>query len=126
MAKPSILIALAISILSLLVCGCSLTSQAQATNHEFSLEPGQRSTLSLDLDKGDVLTIGASVVGDSSVDIGLWLEDSAGTIVVPEKRGHSVELTHGAVSSGRYHVVVNNSYSLLTGKVVSVTTKVEK
>ena len=106
-------------ILAVLAVACS-TSTSSTKTQQLSLNAGGKASVGVDLSSGDVIHAEATVVGDQNVDIGLWLEDESGKVVVQEQRGHNVSLKYGATSKGTYHVIVDNSYSLLTGKVVSL------
>jgi hypothetical protein len=110
-------LAIAWVVLVILVFACSSSS---TKTQQLSLGAGDKASVGVDLSSGDVIQAEATIVGDQSVDIGLWLEDPDGKVVVPEQRGHNVSLKYGATSKATYHVIVDNSYSLVTGKVVSL------
>ena len=111
-------VALLALVLSVFAVACH--NGTSTKTQQLSLNPGNKASVGVDLASGDVIKVEASVVGDQGVDIGIWLEDESGKVVVPEQRGHNVSLKYGASSKGTYHVIVDNSYSLLTGKVVSL------
>ncbi len=104
---------------------CSRFQDVSRTE-ELSLGPGERSSIAVDLSKGDVLRGAATIVGNPNVDVGVWLEDPSGKIVVPQKRGKSIDFSYGAIASGRHHIIVNNADSLFTGKVVSLKWTVDR
>jgi uncharacterized protein YcgI (DUF1989 family) len=118
-------------VLGLIVVGCSRSvghavSVTQTRTQELSLKAGQRGSVAVDLSRGQTLDVTVTIVGDQSVDIGIWIENPAGSVVVQEKRGKQVLLSYGAVSDGRHHVIVNNGYSLTAGKTVSLRVEVGK
>jgi hypothetical protein len=89
---------------------------------QFSLAPSSVVVWPVNLNQGDQLSGSLSITGGSGNDINFWITDPSGGPVVNQGRvSQGTSFAFTASASGGYTFHFDNSYSLFSGKVVTLT-----
>ena len=103
-----------------LIASCTRT----VTEHsEITLSSGQYMTIPVNLKAGDLIDGSVTVVGGTNLDIAFAIQDPNGRNATDLVRKRSHNFTYRARQDGIHHLYLDNTYSLLTGKIVSLTFK---
>jgi hypothetical protein len=116
-------------VLLLLVAGLSLCCNQQSTSlpptvkttRNLDLKAGQYLTLSFTLNSGDLVEGTFAVLGPTNLDIKFAIQDPSGANVYGPTRSRSGSFTYRAQTTGHHSLFLDNSYSLTTGKIVTLT-----
>jgi hypothetical protein len=110
---------LALIIMTGLLGSCGITNQT--TKQTINLSAGQYLTIPVNLKSGDLVEGSFTVSGPSDLDIRFAIQDPAGKNVYGPVRSRSGSFTYRAQAMGLHYLYVDNTYSLFTGKIVSLT-----
>lgn len=92
-------------------------------NRQITLDAGTYSAIPLRLKAGDLVEGSFVVGGASNLDIAFSVKDPDAREVIPSTRYRSYSFTFRSQQDGVHYLNFDNSYSLFTGKVISVTVK---
>lgn len=120
-AQGSIWMVLALCLLLSLACGAQVRTVSET--RDFALREGQFVSIPVDLKKGDQLELSVTVRRGGNLDIGVRVEGPAGWELVPFQRVQHREFTVTANADGRYVIILDNTYSLFTDKLVTLVVK---
>jgi len=119
--KLLVLLAMLIGLWSTACTGGTIT-----TTNDYNVSPSHDMIVPIDLKNGGLLEVSVTVRGGTDLDIGFSVQDPDGRDVVASQRVHSQDFTVKAKQDGRYEIVLDNSYSLFTGKIVTLVLKYPK
>jgi len=95
---------------------------AHADVQNLVVQPGQAYTVAISLTNGDQVTGSLSITGGSGNDVNFWVTDPSGATIENLGRvsqGGSFQFS--AVQSGGYTLHIDNSFSILSSKQVTLT-----
>jgi len=85
------------------------------------VEPLSRITLTFNLNEGDIFSGSLAISGGANNDIGFWITDPHGNIIVDLGRiSHGTTFEFTAKSSGAYTFHFDNSFSIFSTKQVNL------
>jgi len=90
---------------------------------DYNLGAGQYQVIPVDLKRGDLLESSVTVRGGGSLEVSVRVEDPTGKAIVSPQQEQSRDFTVRAKGDGRHAVILDNSYSLFTGKAVTLVLK---
>ena len=96
------------------------TSGTITITNDYTLGPSQYMTVPIDLKNNDLLEVSVTVRGGTNLDIGFSVQGPDGQDVVASQRVRSQDFTVKAKQDGRYEIILDNSYSLFTGKLITL------
>ena len=107
---------------SVLVVGCA--GGSHTFTRDISVPAGQSQIIAIELQSGDTLSVAVSVKGGGTpLDIGVSVEGPSGEKITTRERNRSHSFAVTAAQTGRYHIILDNTYSPLAPKLVTLTLK---
>ena len=103
----------------------SINSVEGSEVESFSVPEGGVQTFWFNLDSGDSVSGSMSIAGGND-DINFWVTDPSGQLIIPKQGvvgGKNFQFT--AVRNGAHTLHFDNSFSIFTGKVVTLTYEIE-
>ncbi len=105
-------------VLSPLLTTVGFGSQVQ----QFSVDPGYSLLWTANLSEGDKFSGSFSISGGSGNDINFWITDPTGGVILNQGRiSQGTSFAFTAATSGGYVLHFDNSFSLFSGKAVTLT-----
>jgi emp24/gp25L/p24 family/GOLD len=112
---------LAALLITSLSVGCSALAGSTTQTQNVTLSAGQYETIPISLNSGHMITGSFAVSGPTDLDIKFSIEDPQGAVVYGPVRSRSQSFSYDASTAGTYYLYLDNTYSLLTSKAVTVT-----
>ena len=101
--------------------GLSCTELSTVTTTEnITLKAGQYMSISLTLRPGELVDGSFTVQGPTTLDIKFAVQDPSGRNVYGPVRSRSGSFTYRARSAGVHYLYIDNTYSLVTGKIITL------
>ncbi len=89
---------------------------------QFSVDPGYSLLWTANLSEGDKFSGSFSISGGSGNDINFWITDPTGGVILNQGRiSQGTSFAFTAATSGGYVLHFDNSFSLFSGKAVTLT-----
>ncbi len=117
--KKYVVLALACLLVAGLGLSCGPTKRT--STQDITLSSGEYASIPVNLNSGDLVEGSFTVQGPTNLDIAFAVQDPTGRNVYGPVRSRSSTFTYRAQMGGIHYLYLDNTYSLFTGKIVSVT-----
>ena len=109
-----------ISLLLITTLSVSCALVKSTTTQNINIQAGQYTSIPVTLNSGDLIEGSFTVSGPTDLDIKFSVQNPTGTSVFGPTRSRSGSFSYRAQTTGVHYLYLDNTYSLFTGKIVSL------